>query len=147
MIEIRGDFFHLADSGEYEAIVIPVNAILDSHGNLVMGAGVALSAKEKWPWMPGALGPFHTMSSICIRRENMPFAVLTMQTKMDWRKDSNLELIQNSASSMSKYVDSNKWKKVLLPRVGCGKGRLTWEEVQPILAPILDDRYYVTRER
>lgn len=32
---------------------------------------------------------------------------------------------------------------VLMPRPGCGNGGLTWEQVKPIIEPILDDRFTV----
>jgi hypothetical protein len=33
---------------------------------------------------------------------------------------------------------------VLLPRPGCGNGHRTWDEVCPVIEPILDDRFTVT---
>lgn len=34
---------------------------------------------------------------------------------------------------------------LILPRPGCGNGRLRWEDVRKILEPILDDRFTVVR--
>ncbi len=33
--------------------------------------------------------------------------------------------------------------KVYLVRPGCGNGQLKWEDVKPLIAPILDDRFIV----
>lgn len=50
-------------------------------------------------------------------------------------------LIQQSAERLMLMVNDNQWSSVYLPRPGCGNGQLHWaRDVQPILAPILDDR-------
>ena len=33
--------------------------------------------------------------------------------------------------------------KVYMARPGCGNGQLKWEDVKPLIAPILDDRFIV----
>jgi len=58
---------------------------------------------------------------------------------------SEISLIEASAKILVKIVDDNGWKRIVLPRVGCGAGGLFWGDVEPILANIFDDRFVVRR--
>jgi hypothetical protein len=35
------------------------------------------------------------------------------------------------------------WTTVIMPRPGCGNGRLRWQDVSKVLSDILDDRFVV----
>jgi hypothetical protein len=61
-----------------------------------------------------------------------------------WMAKSNLPLIEKSTHQLAEITDQQDWKSVVLPRPGCGAGGLSWEdEVRPLLAGILDARFYV----
>ncbi len=68
-----------------------------------------------------------------------------------WMGESNLALIEQSARELVALADSHdlpnkmaRWESIVLPRMGCGAGELDWEQdVKPIVAPILDDRFHV----
>lgn len=52
-------------------------------------------------------------------------------------------LIFRSAQELKKLADEKGWTKVVLPRPGCGAGELSWEDIKPMLADCLDDRFIV----
>jgi hypothetical protein len=61
-----------------------------------------------------------------------------------WACKADVELIKESAHQMMELADKFEYKKIVLPRPGCGAGELKWEEVEKVLEEILDDRFYVT---
>jgi len=50
--EIHGDMFTQANANVPDAICITTNNVVKQNGELVMGKGVALQAKQLWPWLP-----------------------------------------------------------------------------------------------
>lgn len=124
---------------QYRAIL--TNGVVTGAG-LVMGAGVALQAKQRFPHLPQALGRMVKLHG------NRPFVletegIISFPTKHDWRKKSDIDLIRKSAVKMVDLVDRLRARSVALPRPGCGLGNLDWEDVKKVLAPILDDRFVV----
>lgn len=97
----------------------------------------------------------------------LPFDVLSFQVKTSWIKNpkpeqivahmrdkitdfcpgwaaiASLGHIEQSCQELMYLADDLGYKKILLPRPGCGAGELTYEEVKPILEKYLDDRVYV----
>jgi len=60
-----------------------------------------------------------------------------------WACVAQLGLIRDSVVQLIAMANKSSWKKILLPRPGCGAGELQWTDVGPILRPILDDRFTV----
>jgi hypothetical protein len=60
-----------------------------------------------------------------------------------WATRARLNLIRRSAHDLIWHATQNGWKRVLLPRPGCGAGELKWPDVKEILEPILDERIWV----
>lgn len=121
---------------------IPTNGSLDREGRLVMGAGLALDAKRRFPHLPDKLGPWIE------RYGNRPFllkaeGLITFPTKQDWRDMSNLALIRESAQKVVAMADKHGIESVVLPQVGCGCGLLDWPLVELWIADVLDDRFVV----
>lgn len=105
----------------------------------VMGKGVALSFKQRYPemfetyakqcrdglWKPGFVS-LYTL-------ENGQYALLAA-TKNHWRNDSQIEWIQSCAEKM--FIRLEQIEKPLIiavPPLGCGNGKLLWQDVKPIL--------------
>lgn len=72
-------------------------------------------------------------------------SLITFPTKYHYRNDSSLDLITGSAHQVKAIADKFQLKKVYMPPVGCGLGKLDYEkQVRPILQKILtDDRFVV----
>src|ERR1700704_2000722 len=58
MIEIFGDIFEIAFSGEYDILLVPTNGSVDRFGKNIMGAGFAKAIKELVPETTQTLGTF-----------------------------------------------------------------------------------------
>lgn len=156
MIEIKQDLFSV-DLKKNDCIVITTNNVLNSRGELVMGAGIAKKAKEKWPKLPSVFGEELALNKLCnIDEYNIMFAntsmegpskiglkgpfILALQTKFHWKEPSDLDLIVRSCKAMLKH--GGAFEKVYMSRPGCGNGGLKWENVRPAIS-FLDDRFLV----
>lgn len=125
--------------------VITTNGVVKSNGELVMGAGVALQAAKLHPSLPAELGG-HIK-----RYGNVPFAdirrgIITLPTKNDWRDNSVIDLIAMGINDIVRMVDTFPFpseRRIVMTRPGCGNGGLSWDSVKPVIAPLLDDRFFI----
>lgn len=139
MIEfVEGDFF------DYEAD-IRVNTV-NCVG--VMGAGVALAFKEKYPDM------FKEYASLCRKEEieigkphvwssgdlfSKSLTIINFPTKIHWRNKSEYEYIEQGLIWLKEYLKDKKNMTLSLPALGCGHGGLDWEIVKKKIHFYLDD--------
>lgn len=160
MREARGDIWQLV--GEGEAVVITINGDLTKEGRLVMGAGIALEAKQRIKGIDRIWGDQvarHGLQTFGLMPVHLRprWDAFAMPTKYHWREKADLDLIVKSAEELAEIVDEEvrmgEWYReehpeaptiypnIWMPRPGCGYGGLRWEDVKPLLDPILDDRY------
>lgn len=128
-----------------DARCITTNRVVTATGTLVMGAGNALQAKQRYPGIETVLGKLVTEGG------NVPYyleqwQIITFPTKHHYRHNSPLGLVLSSAVKVVELVDQHGLKKVVLPRPGCGLGGLQWELVKSKLEKILDDRFIVVNK-
>lgn len=123
--------------------VITTNGSIKSNGEAVMGRGCAREAVRKYPSFPIFLGTeLQKFGNVPLR-----FAwgtdppVWTFPVKHKWWEVADLELIERSALHMQDF--GTDFDSIVMPRPGCGNGRLLWEDVKKVIAPILDDRFTV----
>ncbi len=150
MKEITGNIWNFHGKGNW--IVITTNGNVKTNGEAVMGKGIALQAKQRYPELPTELG--------LLLREESPFWVFpfskyklfTFPTKHNWWEKSDVELIRQSVVrlealssffSISPYTELNDVFPLYLVRLGCSNGQLDWEDVKPVLEKYLDDRFIV----
>ena len=124
--------------------VITTNGIIKKNGEAVMGAGIALQAKNLYPILPKKLAKRLTSDGnrVFVFHE-VDRIISTLPTKHDWKDKSDINLIRRSIGELAGLADRNRWNKVVLPRPGCSNGQLSWLEVRPILVDLLDDRFFV----
>lgn len=104
----------------------------------IMGAGVALAFKTRYPAMfreykkacdvgelkPGTLNVWHTLTEWII---NFP-------TKRHWRDNSRYEDIESGLQVLRRYLESlERPVRVTLPALGCGHGGLDWSRVSKLI--------------
>lgn len=141
MIEIKGNLWDIPDA---DVICITTNGTVKKNGRAVMGKGCALEAKKKYEDIDQYLG------TLISQIGNIPFQltskkpyIVSFPTKHNWWEKSDLGLIERSCHLLLEYVDYKGFKKIVIPRPGCGNGLLKWEEVKPILEKYFDDRFYI----
>jgi O-acetyl-ADP-ribose deacetylase (regulator of RNase III) len=144
MLEMVRDLWDMHEVGFW--CVIPTNGIINARDEAVMGRGVAAQAKRRFPRLPKMLaahlklGGTHVSIFPALRLFSFP-------TKYHWKGRSRLDLIKRSTEELAFRVNKVEYlvgaHHIALPRVGCGEGGLDWEEVRPILAERLDDRFVV----
>lgn len=151
MLEIKGNIW------KCEGIIcVTTNGILNKAGNLVMGKGIALEAKIKFPELPAVFGQ-HVK-----KNGNIPFlyyqngwpCCLSFPTKHHWKDKSDLQLIKNSAKIAQSIANELIGQPIpgsylssaynfYMSRPGCGNGHLNWNDVKPVIADILSDQFIV----
>jgi O-acetyl-ADP-ribose deacetylase (regulator of RNase III) len=120
-----------------DAIVNTVNCVG------VMGKGVALEFKHRWP------DNFRAYKRLCDRGELRPGKVYIHQegdvlngrnrflinfpTKDHWRAKSKIEFIDRGLDDFVVQVKRLQIKSVAMPPLGCGNGGLEWSEVKALI--------------
>ncbi|MBN8975941.1 MAG: macro domain-containing protein [Rhizobiales bacterium] len=121
-----------------EAIVNTVNCVG------VMGKGVALEFKRRWP------ENFSAYKRLCNSQRLRPGKVYVHQntemfhddgrkflvnfpTKDHWRSKSRMEFIESGLDDLVEQIQRLRIRSVVLPPLGCGNGGLDWSEVRDLI--------------
>jgi hypothetical protein len=149
MLEALGDMWRLPGDGR----CVTTNGIVRPNGRAVMGKGSALSAKQNYRNIDLTLGKMLVAEGNHVHRLSAEPLILSFPVKNHWRDKADMELIMRSCDELMAMVDTlsaarekdgkDPLKRILLPRPGCGAGSLLWTDVQPHIAPLLDDRIVV----
>jgi len=118
-----------------EALVNTVNTVG------VMGKGVALQFKEKFPLN------YKLYRKACEKQEVVvgkmfvtqtgfltnPKYIINFPTKQHWKGFSKLEFIETGLDDLVKVINSLEIKSIALPPLGCGNGGLQWSVVKRLI--------------
>ncbi len=114
----------------------------------VMGAGVALAFKNKYPKM------YKEYVSKCKKKEVKPgepyawsggdlytkkITIINFPTKDHWRKKSEYEYVESGLTWLKNYLYTKKNESITLPALGCGHGGLDWVRVKKMIEDYLSD--------
>lgn len=141
MKELRKDLWEVPA----DLRVITTNPVVRADGACVMGRGCALEAKARYPGIEYRLGDLlgeHGNRVMRIGRYD-GVVVASFPVKRHWREEALPELIFRSANQLVELAEKFGHNRVVLPRPGCGNGRLRWADIQPVLSVVLDDRFTV----
>jgi hypothetical protein len=148
MRESHGDIW-TRRTGNHHAHALPIcittNGAVRGDGACVMGAGVAAQARARFPGIEYVIG-----DRIRVAGNSVHFLaeqnLVTFPVKHFWYQQADLELIELSGMELCDLADARGWNHVVLPRPGCGNGRLSWAVVKPVLY-MLDDRFEVVERQ
>ncbi len=149
MKEITGNIWGYYDKGNW--VVITTNGTVKKNGEAVMGRGVALEAKKRFPKFPATLGKFLNSYGNLVFTSNLtdekyePIRLITFPTKNSPFEKSDMDLIERSAKQLAYVVPGSM--TVYMVRPGCGNGGLDWKDVKPVLEKYLDDRFVVVERK
>lgn len=166
MREAKGDLWEYPDAVK----CITTNGFVKTNGEAVMGRGCALEAKRKFPGIDKVLGDLIKENGNVVNLLNWEYYDQTGQhlscilfsfpVKHNWYEKADINLIKQSSEQIANIAAGKDWHSwedlakewngvslphipIVIPRPGCGNGGLTWEEVKPVIEPILDDRFVI----
>lgn len=136
---VQTDMWHY----KAEAKCITTNGCVGVGGLLIMGAGIALEARDKFPGLSKVLGglveefgnrvfPLDTSGVVA-----PGYTLVSFPTKYDWYHAACPKLVRSSAEQLAELITLRGWKSCLLPAPGCKNGKLSWRDVEPILDKVL----------
>lgn len=137
IISTKGDLLKQQD---VDAIINTVNCVG------VMGKGIALQFKKKWP------ENFKAYAAACKRGEvelgqmftfelgalATPRYIINFPTKGHWRSASKLEDIESGLKSLVDNIKNKSIKSIAIPPLGSGLGGLPWIEVKKLIYTYLE---------
>lgn len=147
MRESFGDIWELAGSKPLPIVCVTTNLQVSNTGRAIMGAGIALEAREKFPGLDKVYGRNLAKNRSAFfmgawsDEYGLKYTLIMFPTKDHWRDNSIPKLIVQSAIDLTVMVDALGLQDIHLPRPGCGMGGLKWENVKPLLDEIMDDRF------
>jgi O-acetyl-ADP-ribose deacetylase (regulator of RNase III) len=118
-----------------EALVNTVNTVG------VMGRGIALQFKQAFPDNFRAYeaacrhGEVQPGKMFVFRRDTLgtsknPRLIINFPTKRNWRGKSRMEDIEAGLRDLAQVVKDEAIRTIALPPLGCGSGKLRWEDVR-----------------
>jgi hypothetical protein len=143
MREMTGDLWTVPA----DVRVVTTNGVVNAKGVAVMGRGCALEAKSRYPGIEYELGRLLNRGGNHVHlvrgKTLVDAALVSFPVKHAWFEIADLKLISRSVDELIALVDQySEWKLVVLPRPGCGNGKLDWSVVSPVVSR-LDDRFFV----
>jgi len=123
-------------------ICITTNGTIRGDGACIMGRGVALQAKRRYPQLPYEIGAniARIGNHCCVLKK---YKIITFPVKWRYNNKANINLISESAHELMEILDKHGIYKVYLPKPGCNNGKLDWNDVKAVIETILDERVII----
>ena len=141
MREIQGELWDYYREGF--VVCLTTNGMVKRNGECVMGRGCAFEATQRIPGIAKFLGDKIKAGG------NVPHwlnsGLISFPVKHHWREEADLELIRKSANWLEGAANNLRQKVFVLPRPGCGNGRLRWESVQPVIQFLPGNVWVISR--
>ena len=139
MKEVVGDMWQ--EHAEGAVVAITTNGAVNKVGRAIMLRGCARQARALYPDLLKTLG---TM----IRRHgnhvfDLGHHIVSFPVEEDPYQVPEIRLIERSCRELVELAEYKGWKKIVVPRPGCGGGGLEWPDVKPILSQYFDERFHV----
>lgn len=135
---VGGDVFSAV--GVVDWLLIPTNAVVKYSGELVMGAGVAKLARDRYPGLALDLGSqlaqrgYGHYGVLISNIQDHGTYIGAFQSKLHWQEPSDAALIWSSLEKLADCLrDSPEPLYVAMPIPGIGLGGLPREEVMGML--------------
>lgn len=125
----------LLSAPDVDAIVNTVNCVG------IMGKGIALQFKKKWPDNFKAYAAACKMQQVQLGKMFIyelgalatPKFIINFPTKQHWRSPSRLSVIQAGLDDLIVQMNQLNIQSIAIPPLGCGHGGLAWSDVLPLI--------------
>lgn len=132
-VEMRGNIF----ASTSEVITITVNCVG------IMGAGIALDARYRWPNAANEYATACSMGQIsigkilwaCQSKQKVAF----FPTKTHWQLPTKIVYIEKGLNTLRTEIIDRSISSLALPHLGCSNGGLSWSDVKPVVVNALSD--------
>jgi O-acetyl-ADP-ribose deacetylase (regulator of RNase III) len=111
-----------------------------------MGKGIALSFKKSFPNVfieykkSVDNGDFQIGKvQVVATGQLSPKYVINFATKKHWRNPSKLEYIEEGLFDLRNKIIELDIKSISIPPLGCGNGKLSWDDVKPLMLSVLSE--------
>ena len=105
-----------------------------------LGAGIAVEFDKRYDMRNRLLKLAEekpeTLNEKCIEVENV-FNLITKEKY--WQKPSYKSLEESLLEMKEKLSKNKNIKKLVIPKIGCGLDRLSWDKVEPMVQEIFKD--------
>ena len=122
-------------------LIIPINLVVKLNGELVMGAGLALQAKNRYPGVAKDFGKEISIDNKIRPRFNTGNGWLFgFPTKVHYKDDSNYTLVTTALQEIQKLAEKGYEHNFYVPLLGSGCGKLNYGDmlklhIKYLLAP------------
>lgn len=142
MVELTGDLWDFHARGD--VVAITTGGAVDKNGGCLMPRGCAAQARERFPGIEKVLGGLLSRYGnhvydignriVSFPVENSPFEV------------PDRRIIERSCRELVALADRSGWRRVIVPRPGCGSGGMEWPAVRKLLAAVFDARFHIIQK-
>lgn len=142
MTEVTGNLWTYSVPDKRIIKCITTNGTIKRNQEAVLGRGCALEAATRYPVLPRILG-------VRLLREGLrlhyiqSLDLVCFPVKYQWHQNANISLIIESSRELCRLAKVFGDAIFVLPRPGCGNGRLEWSFVRNQIEPYLPDNVHV----
>ncbi len=129
-----------SELGNADLILVTANGVVDGRGRLIMGAGAAKQARDRFPgldkWAGQGLRPLREFDKVIYGLMLSPFysgktQIGLFQVKYHWKQPASLSLMRVSALRLKRWDRS--YGRIVMNAPGVGLGGLAIHRVLPML--------------
>lgn len=136
---INGDIWDYHRDGA--VVAITTGGLVNKDGHCAMPSGTARQAAEKFTTLPYVLG--QQIRKYGMHVFDLGQRIVSFPVENSPYETPELKIIARSCCELVELANYKHWKRIVVPRPGCGKGGLSWQEVAPLLASHFDERFLV----
>lgn len=147
MKEMKGNLWDYYNNDRY-LICITTNGFVKRNGDAVCGRGCAYEATQRIENFARILGErIQKLGNVAgvMQTEPDEWGVFVFPVKHRWWEEADKSLIVESARTLANHALQNPQTLYILPRPGCGNGRLQWTDVKPLIEFLPDNVFVIDR--
>ena len=138
---IYEDAWRLYDEDDKYILCITTNGFIKKNGANVMGAGIAKQAKERFKNIDLHFGNLIKKNGHIV--QPIGDRLLSFPVKDFWYNNAKLDIIIDSLKQLNAIALFNPDKIFILPKPGCGNGRLKWDDIKDVIEKHIVDNIII----